>query len=54
MAWCHEHGVPVVPQGGNTSLMGGAVPQDGCTGVVLSLKWMNRVVEVTCPLSRIR
>jgi len=46
MAWCHEHGVPVVPQGGNTSLMGGAVPQDGCTGVVLSLKRMNRVLEV--------
>ena len=27
MAWCYENDVPVVPQGGNTSLMGGAVPE---------------------------
>ncbi|MET1114244.1 MAG: FAD-binding protein, partial [Comamonas sp.] len=25
LALCSRHGVPVVPQGGNTSLMGGAV-----------------------------
>src|SRR5689334_1033044 len=37
MAWCHEHDVPVVPQGGNTSLMGGAVPDDSGTAVVISL-----------------
>ena len=46
MAWCHAHDVPVVPQGGNTSLMGGAVPQAGQPAVVLSLKRMNRVLEV--------
>ncbi|EJE50466.1 FAD/FMN-dependent dehydrogenase, partial [Acidovorax sp. CF316] len=27
LAWCHAHGVPVVPQGGNTGLSGGPVPE---------------------------
>ncbi|CAM3643000.1 FAD-binding oxidoreductase [Polaromonas hydrogenivorans] len=26
VAWCHAHRVPVVPQGGNTGLSGGSVP----------------------------
>ncbi len=46
MAWCHAHGVPVVPQGGNTSLMGGAVPDASGLAVVLSLKRMNKVITV--------
>jgi FAD/FMN-containing dehydrogenase len=46
MKWCHEHGVPVVPQGGNTSLMGGAIPDAEGRTVVLSLKRMNRVLAV--------
>ncbi|WP_233473902.1 FAD-binding oxidoreductase [Cupriavidus pauculus] len=46
MAWCYAHDVPVVPQGGNTSLMGGAVPDDSGTAVVVSLKKMNRVLDV--------
>ncbi|XQM36128.1 FAD-binding oxidoreductase [Cupriavidus sp. H19C3] len=46
MAWCHAHDVPVVPQGGNTSLMGGAVPDDSGTAVVISLKKMQRVLAI--------
>lgn len=46
MAWCHAHDVAVVPQGGNTSLMGGAVPEAGRDAVVLNLKRMNRVLAV--------
>ncbi|AMO25293.1 FAD-binding oxidoreductase [Ramlibacter tataouinensis] len=46
MAWCYAHGVPVVPQGGNTSLMGGAVPDAHGGAVVLGLSRMNRVLEV--------
>ncbi|MBU4610132.1 FAD-binding oxidoreductase [Achromobacter sp. GG226] len=46
MAWCHEHGVPVVPQGGNTSLMGGAVPDDTGTAVLVNLRRLNRVLAV--------
>ncbi len=46
MAWCHAHGVPVVPQGGNTSLMGGAVPDASGQAVVLNLKRLNQVLQV--------
>lgn len=46
LAWCHSHDVPVVPQGGNTSLMGGAVPDDSGTAVVVSLVRMNRVLGI--------
>ncbi len=46
MAWCHANDVAVVPQGGNTSLMGGAVPEADSTGVVLNLRRMNRVLAV--------
>ncbi len=40
---CHEEGVAVVPQGGNTGLCGGAVPDDSGTQVVLSLTRMRRI-----------
>jgi FAD/FMN-containing dehydrogenase len=26
VAWCARHAVPIVPQGGNTGLVGGSVP----------------------------
>lgn len=42
VAWCRRHGVAVVPQGGNTGLVGGGVPLAG--EVVLSLR---RLAEVT-------
>ncbi|MFZ4759524.1 MAG: FAD-binding oxidoreductase [Burkholderiaceae bacterium] len=41
--WCAEHRVPIVPQGGNTGLTGGSVPDASGDAVVLSLSRMNRV-----------
>src|SRR5215212_1321306 len=41
VAWCYEHGVPVVPRGGGTGYAGGAVPLEG--GVVVSLERLARV-----------
>jgi glycolate dehydrogenase FAD-linked subunit len=41
VAWCYEHGVPVVPRGGGTGYAGGSVALDG--GVVLSLERLDRV-----------
>ncbi len=38
---CFETGTPIVPQGGNTGLVGGQIPFHG--EVLLSLKWMNRI-----------
>ena len=41
---CAEAGVPLVPQGGNTGLVGAGVPQDG--EVVLSLRRLDAVQPV--------
>lgn len=41
-----DHRVAIVPQGGNTGLVGGQIPFDGGNEVVLSLGRLNRIVEV--------
>jgi FAD/FMN-containing dehydrogenase len=43
---CNEAGVGMVPQGGNTGLVGGAVPDPSGTQVVLSLDRMRRIRDV--------
>ena len=40
---CVRHGASLVPQGGNTGLVGGGVPDDSGTQVLLSLGRLNRV-----------
>ena len=40
---CAETGTPVVPQGGNTSMVGGATPDETGRHLVLSLSRMNRL-----------
>jgi FAD/FMN-containing dehydrogenase len=40
---CAEHGASLVPQGGNTGLVGGGVPDDSGTQVLLSLTRLNRI-----------
>lgn len=44
MRACHEHGAPVVPQGGNTGLVGGGVPRGG--EVLLSLARLRAIGSV--------
>jgi FAD/FMN-containing dehydrogenase len=44
LAACREHGAAVVPQGGNTSMVGGSVPRGG--EVVLSLGRLRELGEV--------
>jgi FAD/FMN-containing dehydrogenase len=46
MRSCAAAGVPVVPQGGNTSLVGGAVPAEDGNELVVSLARMNRIRDV--------
>jgi FAD/FMN-containing dehydrogenase len=46
VAWCHAHGVPVVPQGGNTGLSGGATPDASGAALLLSLTRLNRVRRI--------
>lgn len=43
---CAAHRVPIVPQGGNTGLVGGGVPDSSGTQVLLSLTRMARIREL--------
>ncbi len=43
---CGEAGVPIVPQGGNTSLCGAATPDAAGQAVLISLSRLNRVLTV--------
>ena len=43
--FCHRYGVPIVPQGGNTGLVLGSVPDTSGKAVVISLARMKRIRE---------
>lgn len=62
---CGQHGVPIFPQGGNTSVCGGSVPDESGRGIVLNLRRMNRIraidaddnsiqVEAGCVLANVQ
>ncbi|MEE4450920.1 FAD-binding oxidoreductase [Novosphingobium resinovorum] len=40
---CARHGVPIVPQGGNSGMSGGATPDESGTALLLSLRRMNAI-----------
>ncbi|MCJ2014299.1 FAD-binding oxidoreductase [Methylobacterium sp. J-076] len=46
VALCREHGVPIVPQGGNTGLVGGATPSPAGDSMILLTGRMNRIREI--------
>ena len=65
VAACAAESVAIVPQGGNTGLCGGAIPDDSGTQVILSLRRMNKirslsndgysiVVDAGCTLSQVQ
>ena len=43
---CAVHGVPIVPQGGNSGMSGGATPDETGHAVLLSLRRMNAIRSV--------
>ena len=43
MRRAHEQGLSIVPQGGNTGLVGGGIPDKSGKAFVLSLSRMNKV-----------
>ena len=53
VALCREAGVAVVPQGGNTGLCGGAVPDSSGRQVVLSLTRMRRIRDLDAANSNV-
>ena len=46
LALCNESGTGVVPQGGNTGLVGGQAPDQSGAQVVLSLQKLDRIREI--------
>ncbi|MEO5772524.1 MAG: FAD-binding oxidoreductase [Sphingomicrobium sp.] len=42
-----QHGVPLVPQGGNTGMCGGATPPEDGSALLLSLRRMNRLRSIS-------
>ena len=46
MQWCSANRVPVVPQGGNTGLCGGATPDASGQAIVLSLGRLNSIRSI--------
>jgi FAD/FMN-containing dehydrogenase len=50
LAYCNQRGIAVVPQGGNTGLVGGSVPIND--EIVISLKKLNNIIDFD-PLSGI-
>ncbi len=51
MAACAAHGAAVVPQGGNTGLVGGSVPRSG--EVVISLRRLGQIGEVDAAVGQV-
>jgi FAD/FMN-containing dehydrogenase len=43
LAFCNDHRIGVVPQGGNTSYCGGATPDESGRQIVVSLSRLNRI-----------
>lgn len=43
---CGEFAIPIVPQGGNTGMSGGATPDPSGHSVLLSLRRMNRIIAL--------
>jgi FAD/FMN-containing dehydrogenase len=43
---CAAAGAPLVPQGGNTSMVGGATPDEGGRQVVVSMARLNRIRDI--------
>lgn len=44
---CAESGTALVPQGGNTSMVGGATPDEGGSALLLSMRRMNGIRHVS-------
>ncbi|MEO1730267.1 MAG: FAD-binding oxidoreductase [Pseudomonadota bacterium] len=40
---CSDHDIPIVPQGGNSGMAGGATPDASGDGIILSLRRMNQI-----------
>lgn len=51
---CAEHGVPIVPQGGNSGMSGGATPDESGRAIILSLRRMDTIGFVDVEARQVR
>lgn len=52
VALAHERGIALVPQGGNTSMVGGATPPQDGRALILSLRRMNAIRAISAEHNR--
>ncbi|MGD9811050.1 MAG: FAD-binding oxidoreductase [Sphingobium sp.] len=52
VSFAGEAGIALVPQGGNTSMVGGATPPEDGSALILSLRRMNRIRSVNATSNR--
>ncbi len=45
LKFCNENQIEIVPQGGNTGLVGGGIPTGDNSQIILNLKRMNKIVS---------
>lgn len=45
-AACYEYGIPMVPQGGNTGLVGGGIPDSQGHAIVINLSRLNHIRQI--------
>ena len=50
---CAAHGVPIVPQGGNSGMAGGATPDESGTAIILSLRRMDAIRSLNAEAGQI-
>jgi D-lactate dehydrogenase (cytochrome) len=43
---CHDRKIPIVPQGGNTGLVLGSIPDTSGTAILISLRRLNRIRQI--------
>lgn len=43
---CEKNHIPIIPQGGNTGLVGGSVPRKGKGEIIINLKNMNNIRKI--------
>ncbi|WP_432202004.1 FAD-binding oxidoreductase [Erythrobacter sp. W53] len=51
---CADHGVPIVPQGGNSGMSGGATPDNSGRAVILSLRRLDTIHPVDTETRQVR
>ena len=43
---CNNNNIPIIPQGGNTGLVGGSTPDNSGREIVINLSRMNNIIEI--------